>query len=494
MRLLILSFLCLLASWQAKASHIMGIDLGYRHIAVDTYQVRMVVYADCGAAIRVAQNLATAHPFIKIYKGSTLYDTLSLSINPADSGREITILCTRVPSQCTNLTSAIQGYRKYEYFKTVRLPDTSRYWRFVFEADLGFAYLAGRVSYCTNLAVSGTYVYFDDTLNNTQGANNTPVLNTNMPNGLCLNIPNTYNPDGADADGDSVVYSLASVIDATSHSTVTYTTPLSGAYPIRSASGTFAFNPRNGIINFTPDLLQVAIIKYNVREYRRGVFIGNSVREQALIIKDCTTPAEGEIDSTSAGYTVSERALSVCDTTGAYSFFINPQEVDTSISITVTPSGLPSGAAFTTINNGTNHPHCRFSWTGAVTPGTYGFDLNFVDNRCPTPINVNRHYTINVLTGSACIRAGLPQVKKGITEALQIYPNPAQNLLNISCASLQTEQVVYAIYDLLGKKISEFNASTNANFTYPVALPQGQYILKASLASGSYNKLFTVAP
>lgn len=478
MRVFICLCWCIFAIFKVHATHILGLDLGYKHIARDTYQVKVVFFADCGATVRVAQYLSTAHPFIKIYKGNTLFDTLSLRINPLDTGSEITTLCTGAVSQCNDLTSPLPGYKKYEYFKSIVLPDTSRVWRFVFDGDLGYAYLAGRINYCTNIAFSGSYIYLEDTLNNTLAPNSSPSLNTNMPTALCLNFANTYTPDARDPDSDSLVYSLVSLIDGGTLSSCTYVSGLSGALPIHCATGSFSFNSNTGIINFTPDLIQVPIIKYNIREYRRGVFVGSSQREQPLFIKDCTTAAMATIDSVLGGFTIGGYTVKVCDSVGDYNYYINPQELDTSVSITVTAIGLPSGATFNVTNNGTNHPHCVFSWTTTgVTPGTYGYDLNFVDNRCPTPLVNNKHYTIKVLTPEECAALDVPPVNTP-TQGITITPQPATDQWQFVWNVATKMPFQYSIYGLDGKMMYTQIAQTNETITPIVQLPRGLYYIK----------------
>jgi hypothetical protein len=70
-------------------------------------------------------------------------------------------------------------------------------------------------------------------------------------------------------------------------------------------------------------------------------------------------------------------------------------------------------------------------------------------------------------------------------DAISIYPNPAQNLLNVTCS----EKIISAtIYSLDGKKIG--TVLTDSNQMEISYLKNGTYVLEINTESGSYNSLF----
>jgi len=400
---------------EAYATHIVGLELRYTFVSGNTYNITLVVYGDCGPASSSAfSTLPTAAPQVCIYDGNTSISSVALAIQPPSAGVEITPVCPADINltQCTNTSYVIPGIKKFVYTGTYVVPYTSPTWRFIFTGSMGGGNLAGRAAAITNIT-AGTTIQIEDTLNNTVYNNSNAVMTTVPTPFFCLGHNDSYNPGAVDPDGDSLSFflvpgALGSGTCTLTGSQVTYTGAYSGSAPLGVVPGTFTFDQHTGQISFLPNVLQRALVVYNVEEYRGGTFVGSSQREMTFLVLTCTDiPPSGGFTSTTAGTIGDSTHFYICVDSGAFALNINPVEADTSNTITVTASGLPAGALFNVVNNGTNHPICTFSWnTTGLTPGSYIYYLTFADNACPLSGSLTQAFTIIILPLPKIIATG----------------------------------------------------------------------------------------
>ncbi len=290
------------------ASHILGGDLTYTHVAgtVDSYKITLVLYGDCGpSSLAAFVGLPVSTPQICIYNGATLDTSIYLSLPNPQCGVEVTPLCSGAISQCTSLSSPIIGLKKFVFSRTIWLSGTSSVWRFVYTSNNGSTggtyscggslsgttssapSAAGRTASITNI-VAGSLFQLIDTLNNTGGPNSSPVFTIPPPPFYRNMIVNNYYPDAVDPDGDSLTFSLANLTNGTGAcgtvgGAVSYVGSLSGTNPFL-LSGSLGFNTTNGLITFTPNAVQRAVVDYNIREFRSGVLVGTSQREMTFSV------------------------------------------------------------------------------------------------------------------------------------------------------------------------------------------------------------------
>ncbi len=400
------SLLLVLAGFGAYANHLVGMDLFYTYVSGNTYKITLIAYGDCGSAATTSafSALSTNTPKIYIYNGATLTDSILLTIQPPSAGVEITPVCPAdaALTQCTDVSFAIPGIKKFVYSATYTLPATSSVWRFLFTGSLSSSFIAGRALTITNISVSPvTYIELVDTLNNSVSHNSSPIL-SNVPTPFfCLDNDDNYNPGAIDADGDSLIFSLVPGKNGTTGhlpgGTVTYLPGYSATSPLGVTS--MSFDPFTGQIAFHPNILQRSLVVYNIREYRAGAFMGTSQREMTFLVQTCTNvPPTGAFSGASNGTVDNGTHFHICQNSGAFSIFMNPTEVDTTNNITVSVTGLPTGATFTTTANGTPHPHCTFSWTSTgVAPGVYTFYVTYTDNNCPLAGTQTIAYTVTIV-------------------------------------------------------------------------------------------------
>ena len=464
----LLTVLLLAISGNVYASHIVGLDLYYTHLSGSTYKITLIAYGDCGPASSGAfASLPAAAPVVCVYNGSTSVASVTLAIQAPSTGVEITPVChaDSLLTQCTNTSYAIPGIKKFVYSANYTVPTTSAVWRFIFTGNMGAGSgSAGRAAAITNIA-GGTTSQLVDTLNNTVYTNSNAILTTVPVPFFCLNNNDSYNPGAVDPDGDSLSFFLipgmnGSANCSTAGTTVTYTGGYTGAAPLGVLTGSFSLDQHTGQISFVPNILQRALVVYNIEEFRGGSFVGSCQREMTFLVLTCTDlPPSGIISgSTSTGGTLTDSThFKICQNSGPFSLTINPTEADTSNTITVSATGLPAGSAITVVNNGTNHPNCTFSWTSTgVAPGTYIFYLTFRDNACPISGTQTRAYTIIILpqptihaSGGAALCLGASTLLTA-TGGISYSWTPGTGLSCPLCATTTATPAATSLYTVTG--------------------------------------------
>lgn len=423
-----LFFLALFAAVKTNATHIFGGELYYSNISGLQYQVTLVLYGDCsGASFPTLQG---ATPTIMVYNNTSFFQQMTLSQN--GPGVEVTPVC---PSQvnsttCTNPSNTVPGVKRYIYTGTINLNTTSTNWRFDFDGATSPSSSAGRSTTITNILNPGSStVALEATLNNTGGANSSPTYTTVPTPFFCLNKPANYNPGAVDPNSDGLSFALVPGLIA-GGGTVTYVAGYSGTNPLAYAPSTFNFSGTTGQLGFTPNMVQTSLVVYRVTETRNGVTVGTSMREMNFIVlNNCSNnPPGGVITTSNGGNVLDTTTVTVCQSQGLFTFNLNSTDLDNN-NINLTWAGLPPGALFTVLNNGTNNPTGIFSWNVTnVTPGTYTFFITYIDDGCPLASKQTIAYTIIVLpkptiafaivTPATCSKKAVFTVTPGVT------PNP----------------------------------------------------------------------
>lgn len=390
-------FIVLLLSYgKSYATHLFGADLFYTHISGSTYQVTLVAYGDCsGSSFPL---LIGASPEVDVYNGTALTNTISLTVDFANSDIEVTPVCPAEinNTRCTNPSNPLPGVKKYTYRGTVNLPFASTNWRFRFDGSMG-GHQAGRSAAITNITSGGSSLMaLEATLNNTLGPNSSSIYTTIPTPFFCINKPVQYNQGAVDPNGDALTFALVDGLEP--FGTVGYIAPYSATNPIQTSGG-LAFSATTGQLSFTPNMQQNALVVTRVEEKRGSVVVGTSMREMVFVVlPTCNNnPPNGNISNNNGGTIVNGTSITVCQSQGLFTFSINPMDLDGD-DINVTWSGLPAGATFAVINNNSTAPLGTFSWnvTG-VAPGTYNFFVTYTDDGCPLSSKQTLAYSITIL-------------------------------------------------------------------------------------------------
>jgi gliding motility-associated-like protein len=127
--------------------------------------------------------------------------------------------------------------------------------------------------------------------------NSDPVFNFFPPLFICVNKPFTFNHSATDINGDSLVYSLYQPYNNTAPTfsnnvaifpPVTYVGGYNSSSPL--GAGPFSINSSTGLLTGTPGTLGQFVVGVKVKEYRNGIYIGETIRDFQFNVVNCPQP------------------------------------------------------------------------------------------------------------------------------------------------------------------------------------------------------------
>ncbi len=332
---LILSFIAI----DANATHLFGGDLTYVHLGGNQYQLKLVVYRDCGPS-NTNNTYFDATANIAVYNvGGGLQTTVSIPLNSANvSLVDITLNdpCLAVPSELCVQQAVYQA--------NVTLPFTATGYVLSYQRCCR----NNSIDNITNASNSGmtlTTQIPGTNLVNVQ--NSSPVFNSLPPVALCLGSNFVYDIDATDVDGDSLVYSFCDPYlggsagsptpnppSAPPYNPVNWAATFSTGYPIPS-SPAMLVNPITGQITGLANQIGTYAVALCVAEYRNGVLINTVRRDYQFNVVLCdptTTAAIGLPNnaSTCVGSTVTFSNNSLNASSYAWDFGVDSLTTDTS--------------------------------------------------------------------------------------------------------------------------------------------------------------------
>ncbi len=370
--LLLVIWVCLFSISSAKAEHITGADISYRHISGNTYEFTLQVFADCDV-------VASPPRFYSINYGSAICGVSgSFDVNQV-SETDISPVCPTTRSSCQGGTGP--GINRYIYRGRVTLPNACADWSFRWRE-------CNRADGIANLN-PGTYCLFlEAKLNNLNGNNSSPNF-TNDANGfVCINQLTEYNPGAVESDGDRL--SFTSISPLTNINTnIPFRTGLTPTNPLPNTTG-FSVENSTGRISFTSTAAQRSVITVLVQEFRNGTFIGSVMRDMQFLVRDCANelPVISGIDSTSS------YEINACAGEQLVLNFI-ATDADAGQNISLGYSGGLQGARFTQ-QRFSNRQRGTLRWTvpNNTSSGTAIFTIIATDNACPVVGQRSATFTI----------------------------------------------------------------------------------------------------
>ncbi|WP_118974114.1 gliding motility-associated C-terminal domain-containing protein [Taibaiella koreensis] len=429
---LLLPFL-LLGIATARASHLLGGEIGYTYVSssgtTHTYKVTLKFFADCSSTSAALPLLIGANPYVALYDNTSLINGVNLTYNAALSDVEITPVCPDEVNSttCTNINNPIPGVKLYVYEGDFTVNGASANWRFEFEGSINLGSNAGRTPLITNADVQAgsSLMYLEATLNNTAGQNSTSAFTSVPTPFFCINHLQTYNLGAVDPDGDGLAFSLVAakeslIVNAPPPSDIVYNPPYTATNPVPAAPGSFSFNPVSGQMNFNPNAAVNSVVVNKVVETRGGNIVGSSMREMAFIIlTNCPNQGPGGpvTNLTNANADPSDPStINACEgTSGNVSFDIHATDPEGD-NIAITTTNLPAGALVNVSGDGSPSPTMHFSWDiGGVAPGDYVFYVNLKDDGCPISVTQTVAYTIRINPVYHFGRNDLVEICKGNT-------------------------------------------------------------------------------
>lgn len=267
-----------------KATHIVGGEMNYRYLGGSLYEIRLTVYRDCYNSTTEFDNPAS----IGIFDSN---NNLVGSVTPFITDQQAVPNAINTP--CLDPPENVCYEVAHYVFNTSLAPRPG-------------GYVIAYQRCCRN----GTII----NLNNVQGTgatyfatipdpslatvNSNPVFNSWPPTFICQNAPFTYDHSATDPDGDSLVYEICTPFagadvnnpmpqppNSPPYSTVIFEPPFSlsnvfGGTPL-------VINPQTGLLQATPASTGQFVYGIRVKEFRNGVYIGETVRDFQVNVVPC---------------------------------------------------------------------------------------------------------------------------------------------------------------------------------------------------------------
>lgn len=376
----ILIFILLLVSFAANASHFMGGQINYEFVGSNRYLVKLTIYRDCGG-IPLSSN---ANISISSVSGS-------FNVNlPRVSSREVSLQCPGQTTNCSGGTGAF-GVEEHVYADIVTLPPVSGFYKIQFEGN------ARNAAITTLVGAGSQSLFLEATLNPNLTSRNTSANLLNIP--IANFAPNqlaTISPNGYDADGDVLRYSLVNARQY-AYNSVNYAPGFSGLNPL-SSSTPITINPNTGQITFTPSTNnQIAVIAIKVEEFRNGVLIGEVYRD--IQIRVFNIPTNNYPVITPVTTVVIAPGQTFC--TNITAVDVNNDSIDLSI------VGSVANSNFSVILDSVGKAVGRFCFMPSVAQQghTFSFTVNAIDDACP--IVLASSMTFNIIVPKPCASLGL---------------------------------------------------------------------------------------
>lgn len=381
---------------EARATHAMGGELTYTYQGANQYLVTLNFYRDCnGVAAPTSCSNGLTFNVSSAACGANFSQCFTLQ-----GVQIITPICATELDRCTS-ASGTYGVEKYTYTKLVNLSS----W-----AGCGNDWVFSWSLCCRNNAITSLVnpgnqdLYLSTRLNNVVTPHNNSPVFTNPPTPYyCFGQPISYNPGAVDPDGDVLQFDLINARGAGGVN-LAYVAGYSALQPIHNSGGAnaVAINASTGTVTCVPDLQQVAVVTYRVREFRAGVQVGEVTRDVQFVVRPCPGNTSPVASGINGGGTY---ATSVC-ANQPISFTINGSDANAGQLVAMTwNSGIPGGT-FTVGGTPTN-PVGTFSWTPTTANiGNNVFTVTVTDNACPLVGTSNTGISITVTPPFTPINAG----------------------------------------------------------------------------------------
>lgn len=268
----------------------MGGEITYTLLDSNTrsYKIRLVMYRDCAGSnnalnggilqVTVRNTCTNGNTNVTLYK-----------ISGGANGVDKTALCPGATSNCTGGT--IAGLSQYVFEGNYSFPTTCNEYYIFFQIQARNAATNNVV-----IAANNTWFYTDAHIKflpytyNSSARNDNLLLSANF----CLNAKSRFSFYNPDPDNDSLVYELVTPRQANG-ALMTYTgTPLRD-----SANPTFDcghnFNTTTGVYKFLPNAVQNSLVAVKIKEYRKGVYLGYTIREAQFVVQNTAAGTCGDL-------------------------------------------------------------------------------------------------------------------------------------------------------------------------------------------------------
>ena len=281
-----LLFFALFSTNFVFGTHLIGGELTYRCLGGNQYEVKVVVYRDCGPTN--ANNTGfDNNGVITIYNmNDNYYDQYDHN----NAFEEFVV--DEFTSDCLTLPPEL-CVEKGTYTIIITLPDNQNGYQIVYQRCC-------RNEQVTNIQTpedfgSSLVAYIPSS--SAAECNSSPEFESYPPLALCVGTDVEIMQSAIDLDGDNLVYSFIAPFHGSSDNdpTETYSPPYpqvpwadgySDNYPMDS-NPILSIDPLSGLITGSPSQEGFYVIGIKVEEFRDGIYLGEVIRDFRFLVIDC---------------------------------------------------------------------------------------------------------------------------------------------------------------------------------------------------------------
>jgi gliding motility-associated-like protein len=274
---------------QAKATHIVGGDLTYKHIANDSFELTLTLYVDCffGNPGAISQD-ETAMVSVFTASGASVKNMMSTRNAPTRVS-SVNLDCVVPPANACVDQYIYKYYTSLPYLPGGYILAFQRCCRNNSINNIVDPGATGATYWCT----------IPDTVSS-QGYNNSAIFNSLPPNYLCTNVFFSYDHSATDPDGDSLSYELYTPYLGADQFNSRPLPPSNPPYaPVVWQTGyntqammqgnpQLSIDPVTGRISVKPTASGQYVVGIAVKEYRNDSLINISRRDFQFNVFHCT--------------------------------------------------------------------------------------------------------------------------------------------------------------------------------------------------------------
>jgi gliding motility-associated-like protein len=286
----------------AFATHIVGGDFYYEYVGVNRYRITLKLYIDCenGNPQAIASDQTA---IIGIFDSKNRFVRSFSMVRTAPKRLDKVLYSCVVPEKDV----CVDGY---SYTSIVTIDPGADGVILAFQRCC-------RNNTITNIIApesTGATYWLKIAGRNSAPINSSPVFKSLPPNYLCTGAPLQFDHSATDKDGDSLAYELYQPFKGATRNNPRPLTPSSPAFqpviwgPGYSTNNQMKGDPilkiaaTSGELTVTPNVVGQFVIGVKVKEYRKGVLIGETLRDYQFNVRKCkfdiianfTTPQSGE--------------------------------------------------------------------------------------------------------------------------------------------------------------------------------------------------------
>lgn len=289
MRYFTIAFLFICISFSAKATHIVGGEIGYKCLGNDQYEITLTVYRDCF----YGEPLFDSPASIGFFLSGVDTATYELKIEDTFSDTIVYVLedpCLSIPPDvCVEVM---------QYVDTITLPFVQGGYSIVYQRCCRNETLLN----IQNPLETGASFVVEMTEASMLLCNSSPVYSQWPPIALCVDKQLDFDHSASDLEGDSIVYSICAPFIGGQHSNFGNPMPQPPEYPIAEevkwinppynvqnmlGGVPLSIDPVTGQLTAIPNTIGQFVVGVCMHEYRDGVPLSVTKRDFQFNVSDC---------------------------------------------------------------------------------------------------------------------------------------------------------------------------------------------------------------